>query len=441
MLSLRFAARSDVGLVREGNEDSGFAGPQLLAVADGMGGHAAGEVASSVAISALALLDDDVPGSDLLDRLAEAANAANGQLREMTEADPVLEGMGTTLTALLFAGARLGLVHVGDSRAYLLRGGQLERITRDHTFVQGLIDEGRISADQAEHHPQRSLITRALDGRGDVELDTSVREVRAGDRYLVCSDGLSAVVSEETMQETLGRGSPPEAVEALVELALRGGGPDNITCVVADIVETDRAPLTDPLVVGASGWGDIRANGSSSGRVSPAGRAAALLPAGRRAGSPTRRAKRATASGAGTRPGGSGESPGRGRRRLVVAGLLVITLLGVVGIGAGGWAWAQTQYFVGAQSEQVAIFRGVDQSVAGVDLAKVQQMTGVPLAALPESERTRVEETISAANADDAAVIVGRLRLQACVQLAADAAAVDSNAGAAPDLRCAEATP
>jgi protein phosphatase len=430
MLSLRFAARSDVGLVREGNEDSGFAGPQLLAVADGMGGHAAGEVASSVAVSALALLDDDVPGSDLLDRLAEAAQEANGQLREMTDADPVLEGMGTTLTALLFSGGRLGLVHVGDSRAYLLRGGQLERITRDHTFVQGLIDAGRISADEAEHHPQRSLITRALDGRGDIELDTSVREVRAGDRYLVCSDGLSAVVSEETMRENLSRSSPPEVVEALVELALRGGGPDNITCVVADVVETDRQPLTDPLVVGAAGLGDVRPNGSLTGRRSSAERAAALVPAGRSSGSRPRRRKREPTSGA-----------GRGRRRLLVSGLLLLLLLGVVGAGAGGWAWAQTQYFVGAQSDQVTIFRGVGQSVAGVDLASVHQMTGVPMAALPESERTRVEQTISAADADDAERIVERLRLQACARLAASPPAAEPAAGPAPELRCAVGTP
>lgn len=440
MLSLRFAARSDVGLIREGNEDSGFAGPQLLAVADGMGGHAAGEVASSVAISALALLDDDVPGSDLLDRLAEAAHEANGQLREMTEADPVLEGMGTTLTALLFAGGRLGLVHVGDSRAYLLRGGQLERITRDHTFVQSLVDEGRISVDEADQHPQRSLITRALDGRGDIELDTSVREVRAGDRYLVCSDGLSAIVSEETMQETLGRGSPAEVVEALVELALRGGGPDNITCVAADIVETDRQPLTDPLVVGASGLGDARSNGSPTGRRSSAERAAALVPVGRGARSPRRR-KREPASRSSTRPGASGEATGRGRRRLVVSGLLLLLLLGVVGAGAGGWAWAQTQYFVGAHSDQVAIFRGVGQSVAGVDLSSVHQMTGVPMTALPESERIRVEQTISAADADDAERIVERLRLQACARLTAFPPAGDLAASAAPELRCAEATP
>ncbi|MDP9221096.1 MAG: protein phosphatase 2C domain-containing protein, partial [Actinomycetota bacterium] len=187
-LTLRYAARSDVGLLRDGNEDSLYAGPRLLAVADGMGGHAAGEVASAVTIAALAPLDEDVPGADLLAALRTGVESANSQLREMVSADPALEGMGTTLTALLWAGARLGLVHVGDSRAYLLRDGELHQITHDHTLVQTLIDQGRIRPEEADAHPQRSMLTRVLDGRGDTAADLSVREARAGDRYLLCTD-------------------------------------------------------------------------------------------------------------------------------------------------------------------------------------------------------------------------------------------------------------
>ncbi len=148
-LALRFAARSHTGLLREGNEDSVYAGPRVLAVADGMGGHAAGEVASAVAIAALAPLDEDVPGSDLLDVLRERAVAANDHLRDMVHGDQGLDGMGTTLTAFLFAGSRLGLIHIGDSRAYLLRDGVLTQITHDHTLVQALVDEGRISEEEA----------------------------------------------------------------------------------------------------------------------------------------------------------------------------------------------------------------------------------------------------------------------------------------------------
>src|SRR5438270_587038 len=209
------AARSPVGLLRAINEDAMYAGPRLLAVADGMGGHAAGEVASRVAIETVAPLDDDLPGSDLITALRDAVETANGYLRDMVAADSALEGMGTTLTALLSAGQRLGLVHVGDSRAYLLRDGELNQITHDHTLVQSLVDEGRITPEEATTHPQRSWITRALDGRGEIELDLSIREARPGDRYLLCTDGLSGVVSEDTMQEALLLPSPQEACDRL----------------------------------------------------------------------------------------------------------------------------------------------------------------------------------------------------------------------------------
>lgn len=203
-------------------------------------------------------LDDDVPGSDILTALSVAVQRANDQLRVMVEEDPQLEGMGTTLTALLWTGQRLGLVHVGDSRAYLLRDGVLTQITQDHTWVQRLVDEGRITEEEATTHPQRSLLMRAL-GSGDiVEPDLSIREVRPGDRYLICSDGLSGVVSHQTLEETLADyHGPHETVQSLIQLALRGGGPDNITCIVADVLDTDSgdtlaAQLNDtPVVVGA----------------------------------------------------------------------------------------------------------------------------------------------------------------------------------------------
>src|SRR4051812_18935508 len=249
-----------------------YAGPRLLAVADGMGGHAAGEVASRVAIETVAPLDEDLPGSDLISALRDAVETANGYLRDMVAADSALEGMGTTLTALLAAGQRLGLVHVGDSRAYLLRDDELHQITHDHTLVQSLVDEGRITAEEATTHPQRSWITRALDGRGEIELDLSVREAHAGDRYLLCTDGLSGVVSEETMLEALRVTDPQGACDRLVELALRAGGPDNITCIVADVV--DDAADNSPIVGGAAAGDGV----PSTAGDTPAGRAAAIQP-------------------------------------------------------------------------------------------------------------------------------------------------------------------
>src|SRR6201981_4076896 len=244
-LVLRYAVRSDVGLLREGNEDSAYAGPRLLAVADGMGGHAAGEVASSLTIAAMAKLDSEPPGGDMLAELSSAVTAANARLQEMIIANPAVEGMGTTLTALFWSDGHAAVCHIGDSRGYLLREGELYQITHDHTLVQSLVDEGRISADDVSTHPQRSLLLRALDGRSVAEPDLSVHDAQSGDRYLLCSDGLSGVVSDETLRETLATIEDPEAVtRQLVDLALHGGGPDNITCIVADVV--DQAAANSP---------------------------------------------------------------------------------------------------------------------------------------------------------------------------------------------------
>ncbi|MFG3257569.1 protein phosphatase 2C domain-containing protein [Streptomyces sp. NPDC048172] len=257
-LSMHSAAGSHAGLVRKQNQDSGYAGPRLLALADGIEGRAAGEVASSEVIATLVSLDDDVPGSDLLTTLGAAAQRANDQLRMMAEEDPRLEGMGTTLTALLWTGTRLGLLHIGNSRAYLLRDGALTQITQDHTWARQLADEGRITEAEILDHPQRSALRRALGDEDHVEPDLAIREVRAGDRYLVCTAGLFSAFSEEQLEDALASYQPPqETVQELVRLALRGGGPDNITCIVADIIDVAVGDTgagqfdTTPVVVGA----------------------------------------------------------------------------------------------------------------------------------------------------------------------------------------------
>src|SRR4051795_4690592 len=274
-LVLRYSARSDRGLVRQNNQDAVYAGPRLLALADGMGGHAAGEVASSLVISALAPLDDDDPGDELLRELHNATVEGNAAIHRHVQETPDLEGMGTTLTAILFKGSRLGLVHVGDSRAYQLRDGSFTQITKDDTFVQSLIDEGRITEEEAHTHPQRSLLLRAITGQ-DVEPSLTVREARPGDRYLLCSDGLSGVVSDETLASPPSTAAAPrECADRLIDLALRGGGPDNITCIVADVVDVglgDSAP-----VVGGAAARD-RGRTSSATPDSAAGRAALARP-------------------------------------------------------------------------------------------------------------------------------------------------------------------
>jgi len=225
-LALGYAVRSDVGLLREGNEDSAYAGPHLLAVADGMGGHAAGELASAATITTIAPLDAEEPGPDLVGALAGAVAAASLRLQELIISDPAIEGMGTTLTALLWSEGYAALCHIGDSRAYLLRDGQFVQITRDHTLVQSLVEEGTITEDDVAAHPYRSLLLRALDGRAIAEPDLIPLETYPGDRYLLCSDGLSGVVSERTLHQVLAYVRDlDEVTSRLVGLAIEGGGP------------------------------------------------------------------------------------------------------------------------------------------------------------------------------------------------------------------------
>ncbi len=262
-LALHYALRSDVGLLREGNEDSAYAGPRLLAIADGMGGHAAGEVASAVAISAIAPLDRQnlTSSEDMLDALAAAVASARNTLHDMSISDPAVEGMGTTLTALLWAGAQVAVCHIGDSRAYLLRDGDLYQITRDHTLIQSLVDEGRLSPAAAANHPQRSLIMRALQGSTDADPDLAMHEALLGDRYLLCSDGLTDVVEDEAVHEVLSTiPDPDQAVNQLIALAIRNGGPDNITCIIADVVDGAAgsvAPSQETIMAGAAANGDV----------------------------------------------------------------------------------------------------------------------------------------------------------------------------------------
>jgi protein phosphatase len=393
-LQVRYAVRSHTGLLRTSNEDSAYAGPRLLAVADGMGGHAAGEVASAVAIAALASLDADVPGHDLLSALRERAGHANAELRAMTERDPSLAGMGTTLVALLFDRGRLGLLHVGDSRCYLLRDEVLSQITHDHTLVQALVDEGRITEEAAHTHPQRSVITNVLDGRdGDVQPDLSVREARAGDRYLLCSDGLTGPVSSsETLREALLLPDRQEACDRLVQLALRGGGPDNVTVVVADVVD-DGEPDLLPVVAGAAAE---QPQDAPDGLVSGAA-ARAQVAEGRDTPAPRRYQVM-------VRP--------RRRARTTIAAAVVVLVLLAIGLVTRGYV--RSQYYVGLDGAQVVVYRGVQGSVAGVDLAQVQERTTLTTARLPELERQRLEDGIVAHDARDAREIVQRLIATAC---------------------------
>ncbi|WP_440220649.1 PP2C family protein-serine/threonine phosphatase [Dietzia sp. MNB45] len=379
--ALVYTARSHLGMVRENNEDSAYAGPRLLALADGMGGHAAGEIASQFVVAALARLDEDEPGQDLTGALTRALTVGNEAIASHVETYPETDGMGCTATALLFDGRRMGLLHVGDSRAYLLRDGTLTQITKDDTFVQSLVDRGELSADEAHTHPRRSLILKALTGE-PVEPTAVIREARVGDRYLLCSDGLSDPVSTETIAETLATGTVEEAADRLVQLALRSGGPDNITVVLADVLDSPRDAPVIPVVVGA-------ASGDEPGQIDPAADPYSDTAAGKAAA--FSRAQVASRGGAAGTSGAAGESgagrgngyddddnevdaaPPRGSRwrfALSVVGVLVL-LAGIVGVSA---LLVRSNYFVTESDSQVVVKRGISGEVFGISLASVIQV-------------------------------------------------------------------
>ena len=488
-LALRYAVRSDVGLLREGNEDSAYAGPHLLAVADGMGGHAAGEVASAATITTIAPLDAEDPGPDLVGALADAVATANLRLQELIISDPAIEGMGTTLTALLWSDGYAALCHIGDSRAYLLRDGQFIQITHDHTHVQSLVDEGKITEDDVATHPHRSLLLRALDGRTIAEPDLAPLETYPGDRYLLCSDGLSGVVTEQTLHQTLASvREPDKAALRLVELAIKGGGPDNITCIVADVIDshTSRVPPTwQPVFAGAAANGapaDLRPPARQSSPATRAMRLSRTAPqpvvpeepstgvwqtgpqgtAGysdgytgtfdtsafdfdrpdsrdrvrdtaafeRPDGFPGQNDDRYGADaddrgrrGGGHRAGrrryddgdGDGDDDGYGRptrrRWPIVTGALVLLVVLLGGGLYGFWRYNQGQYYVGVTSDgYVAIFRGTDQSLAGISLSSLLTRSTLKASTLASSDQATLQQTITASSVNDAQLRIDQLQ-------------------------------
>ncbi len=423
-LALRYAVRSDVGLLREGNEDSAYAGPRLLAVADGMGGHAAGEVASAVTIGAMAELDADfaanpvVADDDMMTDLSNAVGAANMRLQQMIMANPAVEGMGTTLTAVLWHDGHVAVCHIGDSRGYLLRDGELYQITHDHTLVQSLVDEGRITEDDVSTHPQRSLLLRALDGRTLAEPDLSVHESQLGDRYLLCSDGLSGVVSDETLRDVLADMPDPDAVaRQLIDLAIRGGGPDNITCIVADVVDNATTrPSMSPILAGAA------ANGTDPRSQQPPGTGSFAQGRTTTAPQPVLTDDAPNQNGASNDGSGPNGALAKDRRRhraarrkrwpIVTTSLVVLAAVIVVG-GYIAYRYTQDQYYVATDtSGEVIIYQGVNQSVIGINLSHPHTRTGIMLGQVSDQYRQELANTPSAASLAGAQRIVANIQNQ-----------------------------
>jgi PPM family protein phosphatase len=419
-------AASDIGQVREGNEDSYLVIAPLYAVADGMGGHRGGEVASNLALATVQQLFEQGSGD-----LAEQVEQANRTVFERSQQDRSVSGMGTTLTAALIDGDRVHLAHVGDSRAYLLRGGDLSLLTEDHTLVHKMVLQGEISEEEAETHPHRSILTRALGVDATVQVDESDVQVVDGDRLLLCSDGLTGMVPDEQIFEILRRNADPQAaVDELVKEANEAGGIDNITAVVLDFVEdgsgkestaaaevphtpTQERPIprrSDITIVGApiqeppaeaSGLGASPTSHPLTGpRSSPPATATATK---ERAARPTARTPRPAPPTA-----RSGASLGRGRKVALWAGVTVAVLvLGVV----GGKLYLDRQWFVGVSDGRVAIFRGVPTDIAGVELNSVVVETAIPADDAQELHQYRdLSEGITADDREGADAIVEQIR-------------------------------
>jgi PPM family protein phosphatase len=418
-LALHYALRSDVGLLREGNEDSAYAGPRLLAIADGMGGHAAGEVASAVAISAIAPLDRQnlISDDDMLNALADAVASARVTLHDMSESDPAVEGMGTTLTAMLWAGARVAVCHIGDSRAYLLRDGDLYQITRDHTLIQSLVDEGRLSPAAAANHPQRSLIMRALQGSTDADPDLAMHDAILGDRYLLCSDGLTDVVGDKAVHHILSTVPDAEdAVNQLIALAIRNGGPDNITCIVADVVDSagPLPPTAEARLAGAAAGGDISAllRAASSSAAGVNGTDLGSAPGASLNGHRRRGATNADDDDADD----SFDGPRR-RWPVVTSSLVVLVVLIIAGLYFG-YRSIQGNYYLAADGSHVSIYRGISQKIAFVSLSSVYLQTSVPTSevpgdlSLPTTPTTlaKAKATLTQITHDHTCVVVGQHR-------------------------------
>lgn len=402
-LKLNFFAKSDRGLIRGNNEDSGYAGSHLLILADGMGGHAAGEVASQLMVNHLEILDQDPGKEDTEALLAAAADDANEAISEHVTAHPETEGMGTTLSTMLFNGTTFGVCHVGDSRAYLLRDGKLEQITKDDTYVQSLVDKGELAAEDVSSHPQKSLILKAYTGRS-VEPTLFTFEAKTGDRILLCSDGLSDPVTASTIETALGQGSIEQAGSTLVDLAIRSGGPDNVTVVIAEV--TEEKPAThEPFRVGALA-GSVEEPthpDSSASRAAKLTRKPQVIPPAVMA-DEDNAAKDSDEEEAEDEPS---------RRKIGWKVLIALIIILALVIGAGLWVknFLSNNYYAETNdAQEITILKGADYSVFGKDLSSTHQyvcindknsllfsaqkckgdFTPLKVSDLPESERGAV---------------------------------------------------
>ena len=434
-ITLRSAARSHTGLVRKNNQDSGYAGPNFLLIADGMGGHAGGDVASAITVARLADLDAEPSGDDALELLRTSILEANDRICRGVGEQPELAGMGTTVTALLRApGNRFALAHIGDSRGYVLRDGELQTVTHDHTFVQMLVDEGRITPDEAETHPQRSVVMKVL---GDVgaspDLDLSLREATVGDRWMLCSDGLTGFADIDDITRVLTDVSDPdECARQLIDLALAGGGADNVTVVIGDVLEGtvetaqggsvgsvhlnpqyasigahadgEASPDTQPYY----GNGDAPTDTVPLQSVTDSEKqepTAEVVP-------PSQRTDGQTSSDADAAEGDDldaddDEAEKRSYLGWIIAGIVIIAI--AVG-GVFAYNYMNNHYYLTSLDGKVTLYRGLDTTLGPIELSHLEDTTDIEVGSLNSFSQDRLRSSIQADSRDEVDRIVENLR-------------------------------
>lgn len=378
MISFLHAASSHVGVIRSGNEDSGYADAHLLVIADGMGGHAAGELASAAVVAAVCADVSDRPDTvaDFEKWVRNKLDSAHSRIGDLVAEQPERRGMGTTFTMLGLLEDSLMIAHVGDSRAYRLRGGKLTQLTKDHTYVQALVDSGKLDPTEAMLHPRRNLLLRTIDGIHELELDVLRQDLQVGDRYLLCSDGLNGVLTDSSILDILRQGDPTYVVATLIDYTLAAGAPDNVSVIVADVTDADEQQ--DAVLIGAARAAEVR---EDLGRMP--------LPVD------------------GPRP----QTPFdvvRGKTRWFIAGVAVGIAILLMFV-----RWTSSQYFVTAIDGKVAVYQGVPQSVGPLSLSRLERVTNIDVMDLPQFDRHLVEAGISASSLEAANTIVLRIDSQA----------------------------
>ena len=397
-------ASSHIGRVRASNQDSGYAGTHLFLVADGMGGHAGGDVASSLATQAVtAVADERFESIEIAQqRLVESVKNSAAELIEAVRQHPDLSGMGTTVSALLRHNHQVVIAHIGDSRIYRLRGGVLEQITTDHTFVQKLVETGRITPEEALVHPRRNVLMRVLgDVAGSVDVDTAVLDTEPGDRWMLCSDGLCGYATETAIANVLK--SEPDAAKAagkLINLALERGAPDNVTVVIAGVNETNMSATAKPMLVGAASQPLIF---DAITQRLPKIASRIFFPVA----TSEEEEYFETADYLDTL---IAEDKRRAAKRRIRWSLYLTSALAALAlIGIYGYVWTQSQFFVGSDEDSVVIYRGVNADIGSIPLNTVVRDTNIPLMSLSQFLRTSVELTIPKSSLEEALLVVERI--------------------------------